>query len=214
KELHPDVITLDVMMPSMDGWAVLTRLKADPDLSTIPVVMLTMASNKNLGYTLGAAEYLIKPVEKSSLVKELKKYQSAKQTSSVLVVEDDAETREMLTRSLENQGWDAEAAENGRVGLEHIRAHRPGLILLDLMMPEMDGFEFLAELRKVQTWHSIPVVVITAMDLSPEDRQRLNGQVQKVLQKGGYKRDELLNEVKNWVKESLAAREERATAAK
>jgi len=88
------------------------------------------------------------------------------------------------------------------------------LILLDLMMPEMDGFEFLAELRKVQTWHSIPVVVVTAMDLTAEERQRLNGQVQNVLQKGGYKRDELLAEVKNWVKESLAARAERETAAK
>jgi len=195
KESHPDVITLDVMMPMMDGWAVLAVLKGDPHLADIPVVMLTMTDNKNQGFALGASDYLLKPVDKDRLLNVLKKYECATESCSIMVVEDDPMTREALVRMVQNQGWEVVEAENGRVALQKMKGNVPGLILLDMMMPEMDGFEFVAEMRKHQVWNSIPIVVVTAMELSDEDRGRLNGHVQKILQKGSYKLEDLLTEV-------------------
>ena len=117
----------------------------------------------------------------------------------ILIVEDDPATREMEARTLEREGWAVTEAENGRVALERVSARRPGLILLDLMMPEMDGFTFAAELRKRPAWRTIPIIVVTAMDLTAEDRLRLNGQVAGILQKGAYKQDELFAEVRTLV---------------
>ncbi len=203
KELHPDAITLDVMMPDMDGWSVLTQLKADPDLADIPVIMLTISDNKNMGYILGASDYMTKPVNRDRLVSVLQKYRHTAGDDTkpvpeqlrVLVVEDDMETRDILRRTLAQEGWAVAEAENGRAALERVAADPPDLILLDLMMPEMDGFEFVSELRNHEEWQSIPVVVITAKDISPADRRQLNGRVQKILQKGSYSREELLREV-------------------
>jgi CheY-like chemotaxis protein len=111
------------------------------------------------------------------------------------VVEDDPGTRELLQRVLENEGWNVAAAENGRVALEEVRRRRPSLILLDLMMPVMDGCQFATELRKAPEWRGIPVIVLTAKDLSAEERRMLNGDVQGVLTKGALTRDELLREI-------------------
>jgi|GEM_PF-303391 len=199
RRLKPAAITLDVMMPGMDGWAVLTTLKADPELAHIPVIMLTMVDDKNFGYALGAAEYLTKPIDRGRLSALLSKYRCEAPRCSVLLVEDDVTTREMMRRMLEKEGWTVAEAENGREGLARMAESRPELILLDLMMPEMDGFEFLTELRQNTAWRTIPVVVVTAMDLTPEDRQRLNGSVTQILQKGAYSRDELLEEVRQLV---------------
>ena len=202
-ELHPEVITLDVMMPSMDGWAVLSALKADPGLADIPVIMLTILDSKNLGYTLGASDYLTKPIDRDRLVTILKKYRCDLPNFNVLLVEDDAETREILRHTLEKNGCSVTEAENGREALQHVADNQPALILLDLMMPEMDGFEFVTELRKREKWHSIPVVVITAKDITPEDRLRLNGCVEKILQKGTYTSEKLLAEVRELVLASV-----------
>jgi len=199
RELQPDVITLDVMMPTMDGWSVLAVLKADKELANIPVVMITMSDNKNMGYTLGASEYLMKPVEKDALIKVLKRFECDPSSCNILVVEDEDATREMMVRMVENEGWDVTQAENGRVALEKLGTVRPDLILLDLMMPEMDGFEFVAAMRKNAQWRSIPVVVVTAMSLTQEDVQKLNGQVKRILQKGGVSRDDLLKELRDAV---------------
>ena len=202
-ELHPEVITLDVMMPSMDGWAVLSALKADSGLADIPVIMLTILDSKNLGYTLGASDYLTKPIDRDRLVTILKKYRCDLPNFSVLLVEDDAETREILRHTLEKTGCSVTEAENGREALQHVANNQPALILLDLMMPEMDGFEFVTELRKREKWHSIPVVVITAKDITPEDRLQLNGCVEKILQKGTYTSEKLLAEVRDLVLASV-----------
>jgi len=198
-ELRPDVITLDVIMPSMDGWAILSALKADPELADIPVIMLTILDNKNMGYTLGASDYLTKPVDRDRLVTILKKYRRELPNFRVLLVEDDIETREILRQMLEKTGCSVTEAGNGRVALERMADSQPALILLDLMMPEMDGFQFVAELRKHEDWRSIPVVVITAKDLTSEDRQRLNGYVEKILQKETCTSEELLTEVRDLV---------------
>ena len=202
RELRPDVITLDVLMPSMDGWAVLSALKADPDLADIPVIVLTIVDDKNLGYMLGASDYMIKPVDRERLITVLNKYRRDSLPGSVLLVEDEAETRRMMCRMLEGEGWTVAEAENGRVGLERVAASRPDIILLDLMMPEMDGFEFMEELVKCEEWRTIPVVVVTARDISAEDRLRLNGYVGKIIQKGSNSREELLQEVRRLVEAS------------
>jgi GAF domain-containing protein/CheY-like chemotaxis protein len=201
RELRPDAITLDVMMPGMDGWAVLSALKADPDIADIPVIMLTIVDDRNLGYALGASDYLTKPIDRERLVTVLKQH---RRDRPVLVVDDDAEVRQLLRRMLESEGFAVVEAENGRVALERLGGGSPSLILLDLMMPEMDGFEFVTELRRHEGWRAIPIVVITARDLSRDDRERLNGHVEKILQKGTYDRDRLLAEVRELVASSVA----------
>jgi signal transduction histidine kinase/CheY-like chemotaxis protein len=199
RELQPDAITLDVMMPRMDGWAVLSTLKADPTTTHIPVVMVTMVSDQGLGYALGASDYLTKPIQKDKLLSVLKKYQCEAESCDILIIEDDSAIREMMSRMLKNDGWATVEAENGRVGLEKLANSQPGIILLDLMMPEMDGFEFLTEMGKHEAWLKIPIVVVTAMDLSTEDHQRLTGHVEQIIQKGAYPRDVLLAEVRSLV---------------
>jgi CheY-like chemotaxis protein len=203
RELKPDAITLDVMMPGMDGWAVLTALKADPDVADIPVIMLTIVDDRNLGYTLGAADYLTKPIDRDRLVSVLDKY---RRDLPVLIVDDDEVLRQLLRRMLEPEGYKVVEAENGRVALDRLRGVAPSVILLDLMMPEMDGFEFVTEFRRHQAWRAIPIVVITARDLSREDHERLNGYVQKILQKGTPGRDQLLAEVRELVATNMARR--------
>jgi CheY-like chemotaxis protein len=205
REVGPAAITLDVMMPGMDGWAVLTALKSDPELAQIPVVMLTMVDDKNLGYALGAADYLTKPIDRTQLVTILDRYRCQRASCQVLIVEDDQPTREIMRRMLQKEGWSVVEAENGRVALQQLTEHRPELIFLDLMMPEMDGFEFIAELRQTPDWRSIPIIVVTAMDLTLEDRLKLNGCVSRILQKGAYSREELLGEVRELVITYLAS---------
>ncbi len=199
RESHPDAIILDVMMPSMDGWTVLSMLKADSELANIPVIMLTMVDDKNVGYALGASDYLTKPIDRDCLSSVLRKYRCKKPPCSILLVEDDLTNRELLRQMLEKEGWTVIEAPNGRVTLNILDKEIPDLILLDLMMPEMDGFGVVAELKKRPEWRSIPVVVITAKDITLEDRMRLRGAVEQIFQKGAFSREELLTEVKNLI---------------
>ncbi|MBI5367302.1 MAG: response regulator, partial [Planctomycetes bacterium] len=198
RELRPDVITLDVSMTGMDGWTVLAQLKADPGLASIPVVMVTVVDDRNLGLALGAADYLLKPVDGPRLVSALNRFRKDG-VPRVLVVEDDAVTREMVRRVMEKDGWRVSEAENGKVGLARLREALPAAIVLDLMMPEMDGFEFVAELRKRPEWARLPVLVMTAKDLTREDRDRLNGAVKQIVQKGSYGASDLVRVVQELV---------------
>ncbi len=204
RNLRPKAITLDVMMPGMDGWAVLTKLKEDPVIAEIPVIMLTIVDDKHFGHALGATEYLTKPVDRDRLSVVMRKLTNPGSPGKVLVVDDDPQVREMLTRTLESQDWIVSTAEDGCAGLDAMAASKPDLILLDLMMPRMDGFEFVSELRKHQDWRSIPIIVITAKALTNEDRLMLQGHVQKVLQKGDFSLDALLTELREIVKECVA----------
>lgn len=201
EELRPDVITLDAMMPGMDGWSVLSHLKANPDVSGIPVVMLTMVDDKSLGYALGAAEYLTKPIERQRLVSILEKYRNEHSPCEVLIVDDEPVNRNALRRMLEKEGFGVAEAENGRAALEHVARNRPSAILLDLIMPEMDGFEFVAELRGREEWRDIPVIVVTSKDITRQDRLRLDGYVAQVVQKDEHGRDTLLTEVRDLVRD-------------
>ncbi len=204
KKVKPSAITLDVMMPGMDGWAVLSALKKDPETVDIPVIMLTMLDEKEMGFALGASEYMSKPIDRTRLSSYLDKYLGSSRAGGgqVLVVDDEADTRELIRRGLEKDGWSIDEAENGLVALAHLDKAVPDLILLDLVMPQMDGFEFLAELRGTEAWHNIPVVVVTAQDLTAEEQSKLDGQVDAVLKKG--QRDQLLDHLRDLVTECVA----------
>jgi GAF domain-containing protein/CheY-like chemotaxis protein len=200
REKRPDAITLDVMMPGLDGWAVLGALKADAATADIPVVMLTIVDDRNLGYALGAAEYLTKPIDRDRLIAVLARF---RRDLPVLIVEDDAPLRELLRRMLEREGYTVVEADNGRAALDRLQKGVPGVILLDLMMPVMDGFEFLTELRREDAWRHVPVIVLTARDLSVDEREALNGSVARILQKGAYGHEALLAEVRSHVAASV-----------
>ncbi len=199
RKLRPLAITLDVMMPSTDGWAVLTELKADPGLREIPVIMLTMVSDRGLGYRLGASEFLTKPLDRKRLSLVLRKYRSEAHPHTVLLIEDDEPTRRMTKQALEKDGWTVKEAENGEAALERVNELTPDVILLDLMMPEMDGFQFVEALRDHAEWRSIPIIVLTAKEITEEDRTRLNGCVEKIVRKGAYDRQKLLSDVRDIV---------------
>jgi len=206
QQLRPAAITLDVIMPDMDGWTVLAALKADEQLCDIPVIMLTMVDDPERGFTLGASEYATKPVNRRRFSAILKKYTCPRPPCPVLVVDDDASARELTCAMLKREGWSVSEAENGVDALMMMEQDRPSLIFLDLMMPRMDGFAFIAEVRKRHEWRSIPIVVLTAQALSANDRHRLNGNVEAVVLKDGDSRASLLEQVRDLLADSHAAR--------
>jgi signal transduction histidine kinase/CheY-like chemotaxis protein len=206
RKLRPDAITLDVMMPGMDGWMVLTALKTDPELADIPVILVTMVEEKELGFSLGATDYLVKPVNRDQLNTVLNKYHLQSQIPQVLIVEDDPNTRHLMVTVLKKAGCQVTSAENGRIGLQRLAEQPPDLILLDLMMPEMDGFEFVARLHEHDSWNKIPIIVMTAKDITSEDRLKLDHRVQTIFQKGAYKKDKLLAEIRTSLKKSTLRR--------
>ncbi len=199
RTLHPVAITLDVLMPGIDGWEVLRELKADPATQDIPVIMVTMTDDRALGYALGATEFLTKPVQRAQLVQLLERLASEDSERRALVVDDKLENREVLRRALEQEGWQVSEAENGQVALAKLAEQTPSLILLDLMMPVMDGFEFVMEMHKRDSSSAIPIVVVTAKDITEEDRRRLNGDVVGLIEKRGLDREALLAQLREQV---------------
>jgi len=202
EELHPIAITLDVLMPDIDGWTVLAALRGNPSLSNIPVVMVTITDPDRKGIALGAAGYLTKPIDRNRLIALLQPYQSRAQRTRVLVVEDDPTQREWIRSWLAPEHWQTTEAENGLVALDKIAKDRPDIILLDLMMPEMDGFQFIAALQARPGWRKIPVIVITALDLTAADRERLNSGVERILLKDSFDPAQLVENVRRLVTET------------
>jgi CheY-like chemotaxis protein/anti-sigma regulatory factor (Ser/Thr protein kinase) len=194
RELFPAAITLDIVMPDLDGWTVLAAMKGDPTLADIPVILLTIVDEKNRGYSLGAADYLVKPVDRERLTTLLRRI-CGWAGGRVLIVDDNDIDRRQIGCALGQDGWDVIEAENGRVALGTLAAACPRAIILDLMMPEMSGFEFLNEFRRHPEWREIPVVVVTAVDLTAEDCDHLNGGVHGIVQKG--EREEMLQELRS-----------------
>jgi signal transduction histidine kinase/CheY-like chemotaxis protein len=185
REHRPQAITLDVLMPQMDGWGTLKELKADANLRDIPVIMVTVLNERGMAIPLGAADFVTKPVDRQRLTAILREHCAGPGGASILVVEDDLPTREALCRSLVSMGYVAHEAVNGRSGLDWLASHlAPSLILLDLMMPEMDGFEFLREMRKRPSFADVPVIVVTAKELTVEDVRILSGQAEQIIAKG------------------------------
>jgi signal transduction histidine kinase/CheY-like chemotaxis protein/HAMP domain-containing protein len=191
-KLELAAITLDVMMPDMDGWSVLRALKADPVLQHVPVIMLTMVDDKGKGYSLGATDYLTKPVDRKLLHNALTRFCTPGEPCSALLVEDDVATREIMVRTLEEADWWVSEAGNGREALDRLAEEKPQVILLDLMMPVMDGFDFLIEMRANPEWQDIPVIVLTAKDLTEEDRRILSGRVEQIVEKGACTQEQMI----------------------
>lgn len=209
EQLQPDVITLDVMMPSMDGWTLLSKLKENESLAHIPIIMVTMVAESERGYALGADHYMVKPIDRRRLVDILENYRGQRSESShILVIEDDEPTRSLLRRTLQNDEWEIAEAENGQDGLDRLDEFRPDLVLLDLMMPKMDGFEFLRQLRSRDAYRDVPVIVVTAKELTEEESSRLRQGTSEILTKGGARNggdheEQLLDQVRRSVRKSL-----------
>jgi signal transduction histidine kinase/CheY-like chemotaxis protein len=203
RELQPAFITLDVIMPGMDGWEVLGILKNDRQVCDIPVIMLTMVDDRNLGIALGATEFLTKPINRERLIELAARHRNpATENHEVLIIEDDAPTRSLIARILHGAGWNVTEAENGQAGLVALPKCRPAVIFLDLMMPVMNGFAFLSQLRSLNEFKSTPVVIVTSKDLTADERTWLKGEVQQILTKGSYSRDQLLDQVRRLVPRS------------
>lgn len=181
RRLRPDAITLDVLMPKTDGWAVLASLKDDPELCQVPVIMVTIAPDRAIGLSLGAAEVMTKPVNRTELSSLLRRLLS--RDGPILLVEDDLAARETVRVTIEKMGLTVAEVTNGKEALAWLSENPlPALILLDLMMPEMDGFEFLDAFNRNAEWRDVPVVVITAKQLTPAERGLLS--VRTVIEKG------------------------------
>jgi CheY-like chemotaxis protein len=198
-ELRPMAITLDVLMPDLDGWTVLAALRGNPELADIPVVMATVTDQQRKGMALGAAGYLTKPIDRDQLIALLRPFQARVRRTRVLMVEDDPAQRMSIRSVLEPQQWRVTEADNGRVALDLLAKEIPDIILIDLMMPEMDGFDLIAALRKQPDWRRIPVIVITALDLTAADRARLNSGVEGILLKSSFDPAHLVQTVRQAV---------------
>ena len=199
KELRPTAITLDVMMPDLDGWSVLAALRADPALSDIPVIMVSIVDEHRRGIALGAAGYLTKPIDRERLHRLVSRFRAQAPPTRVLLVEDDAVQRERMREWLAGPQWAVREAANGREALARLQEEKPDVILLDLMMPEMDGFAVVAALQKESNWRDIPVIVITSLDLDAKDRERLNAGVQFVLVKETFQPVDLVERIRRLV---------------
>ncbi len=200
KELRPIAITLDVIMPDLDGWSVLAALRQDPELAEIPVIMVTILDEHRRGMALGAAGYLSKPIDRERLRRLVGRFRAPARRTRILLVEDDADQRERVRAWLEDQQWIVQEAENGREALASLQKDKPDVILLDLMLPEMDGFQVVAALQKEPGWRDIPVIVITSLDLGAKDRERLNSGVQSVMVKEMFQPAELVERIRRLVR--------------
>ena len=203
REIKPDLITLDILMPDLDGWSVLRSLKADPEVSSIPVVMASILDEKNKGFSLGAADYLSKPLERERLIGSIRNLIGEGEGKKVMLVDDDPGMRLSVREALSRSGYEVLEAENGSQAISLLEEEdtAPDIILLDLIMPIMNGFEFLEKFRN-DLQSPIPVIVITSADLTDEEKQYLSGEVVRVLQKSDVGNSEIINEIKDFFQPS------------
>ena len=204
KQIKPDAVTLDVMMPGMDGWRVLQAMKADPQLAAIPVVVVSIVDNKPLGYRLGASDYLVKPVEPNNLLETLNGVIPTSDDDHddyILVVDDEQGVRELLLAALKQGGFKTRSASSGEIAFSLARKHKPKAVLTDLHMPGgMSGYELIARLRSQSETAHTPIVIITGKDLMEEDRRLVSGQIADVIRKG----DLMLTDLDVRLRETLA----------
>jgi signal transduction histidine kinase/CheY-like chemotaxis protein len=209
RDLLPVAITLDILLPEIDGWEVLTRLKADELTRNIPVVVVSVIDNPALGRALGALDYFVKPVDRNALVSRLGRYAFTTRVKHaeirVLVVDDEAANLDLLQALLEPEGFKVLRASGGKEGIDVARAQRPQLILLDLLMPEVTGFDVVEALRADDATRSIPVMVLTSKELTAADKRALNGCVAAIFQRNSVAGSELVAWLRGFVNEGRAA---------
>ncbi len=207
RAIKPAAITLDVMMPTTDGWAVLAALKADPVMAEIPVIMATMADDRHLGFALGASAFLVKPIDRERLVALLHQVLNGSPQGRVLVVDDDPVSRELSRRTIDRIGCEVVEAENGQIAVDLLAGQDFSVVVLDLMMPVMDGFMVLDWMRRSERHQRTAVLVVTAKDLSAEERVRLSGETSNILCKGNYSREDLLAQVRVLIAGSISRKD-------
>ncbi|MCK9408285.1 MAG: response regulator [Bacteriovoracaceae bacterium] len=196
EKLQPSVITLDIMMPKKDGWQVLRELKANPLTQNIPVLIHSMVDNIPLAFSLGAIDYLPKPADVSLVLRTVRKAAS-KDDKYILVVDDDDDFRSLLVKVLKEEGFSVQTATNGQAAMTKIESSKPSMILLDLSMPVMDGFEVLKKLKQSEHWHSIPVVILTGIDLNETQIAEINNLTGELLKKKDYSSATLSTAIKH-----------------
>jgi signal transduction histidine kinase/DNA-binding response OmpR family regulator len=208
----PAAIILDVLLPGIDGWEVLRRLKADPGLRDVPVVVVTVVDERSVAMSLGAADYFLKPVKPEALLARLAQYTFTTKVKQrrvkVLAIDDDAGARELVVQALQPAGFDVSAASSGREGLAMAEADPPELVICDLLMPDVDGYEVVDKLRSNPATQDAMILILTGQDLSPSDRNRLNGKVSDILAKEGDPRPALAK----WLERATAAAQRRSLA--
>ena len=196
RSLEPVAITLDLLMPEMSGWQVLSRIRRDDALSDIPVVLISMLDERKRGIALGADDFLVKPVDRAQLTRLIADYGGSGQQRRCLVVEDDEATRELIGRIVECEGWAVSFARDGRQGLKRATEVDPDLVILDLMMPDVDGFGFLSRFRRDNRFDDVPVIVCTAKELTAGEVEQLDEGAATVVKKSGWGAGEVLAEVR------------------
>ena len=201
KKIKPDVVTLDVMMPKMDGWSVLKALKKDADTRYIPIIMLTMVDEKNLGYSLGAAKFLNKPVERNDLLSTIKNVTHVDSLNELLIVDDDPETHQLIKNMLKKSGWNIAEVTTLIQASEQLKTSIPSVILLDLNFTEMDCLSFLEQLRGSDEWRDIPVIVLADSDLTNHEIRELNKTPGIVLIKTGSDQSQLYQHLESTIDE-------------
>jgi len=197
KEIKPIAITLDVMMPVKDGWEVLQELKDTPETQDIPVIVLSIVDEKQLGFSLGAAEYIVKPVEKQVLLRKLKNLEKIAKIKKILVVDNEPDTAGLISNVFGEAGYQVMMAYNSEDAIKSIRASLPDLIVLNLTMPVVSGFDVIEYIETEETAKNIPLLVITPKDLTEKEIADLNGRIQGILNKGMLNREDLLRELRN-----------------
>jgi CheY-like chemotaxis protein len=208
RTMRPAAITLDILLPELDGWEVMSRLKADPETSDIPVVVVSVVDNPDLGMALGALDYFVKPVDGRQLVDRLRRFKlepSKDVPATVLVVDDEAANRQWLTRILEPAGFNVALATGGREAIELATANPPDLVLLDLMMPDVTGFDVVEALRADRRTQDTPIMILTARHLTEEDKRHLNGHVSTILSRGSVGASDLVGLLQRVVAQTGAA---------
>jgi CheY-like chemotaxis protein len=203
RELQPAAITLDIMLPELDGWEVMTKLKSDETTSAIPIIVVSVIDNPELGIALGAMDYFVKPVDGKELVRRLNRFNFkrtlGKEEVRILVVDDEVPNREWLNRTLSPAGFTVLSASGGREAIQMAKSEKPDLVLLDLMMPEVTGFDVVEALRSSEETREMPIMVLTAMNLSEADKRNLNGRVSDILSRGSVGGSDIIELLKRVV---------------
>jgi CheY-like chemotaxis protein len=194
QKTKPFAILLDIMMPDKDGWELIKDLKSNKETAEIPVVILSIVDNKPLGFSLGVTDYLLKPIDRDALVATLTRI-ALRPVKDILVVDDDEGVREILDDMLKREGYRVSLAQNGVEAIASLGKHPPDLVILDLMMPEMDGFQVVKHMRQNPRWSEIPVLICTAKELTQIERADLQRSVSRIVEKGSMQQDILLGEL-------------------
>jgi len=200
REINPHAITLDILMPKKDGWEVLNCLKADPETRDIPIIVISNIDNKGLGISLGAFDYIVKPLEKEAILSVLTRIPVV-DGKDVLVVDDEASAVDLLTQILQEEGYNVQGVYSGKEALHVLETKPQDIILLDLLMPEMDGFEVIQKIKANQDWCNIPIIVVTAKDLTDKEWNILNQSVDSIIKKSGFSEDRLMDEIQALLRE-------------